>query len=84
MPKGRTFVAAHKNRKYAIMPSASSGAILANSTTNDPRTVTGLHDNCGASDDGSKKPLIAKWKAGAKVHNAMSPVTFAQNESHGL
>lgn len=84
VPKGRTFVMANKHRKFAIIPTGSSGAILANSSSNDSRSVSGTQDNCSISDDGNKKPLIAKWKAGVKVQNAMSPAAIAQIESHGL
>lgn len=84
VPKGRTFVAANKHRKYSVLPSGTSGAILANSNAIDSRSLSGTQDNCVASDDGNKKPLIAKWKAGVKVQNAMSPSATAQIEGHGL
>lgn len=82
IPKGRTFVTANKNRKYTIMPSVSSAAILTNdssmtkSTTSDQNVALIVEDN-------NKKPLIAKWKAGVKVQNALSTSTVSQLENHG-
>lgn len=61
VPKARTTVTANKNRKGSI----SSGVLVG--------TVNG---NCapaaGANYTDSKRPLIAKWKAGAKLQSTVT------------
>lgn len=82
--KGRAFVAANRHRKYTITPSVSmsliSSAANAAVVENGPMKIT---PDGSVTDESSKKPLIAIWKAGVKLQNASAPTTTAQAENNG-
>lgn len=59
VPKARTIVTANKNRKSSI----SSGVLVGTVNGNCAQLGTGANVN------DSKRPLIAKWKAGVKLQS---------------
>lgn len=79
--RGRASVSANKQRKFSITPSSSSISILTSTSSKDnsisSKTVTDGSMpqlfNGISGDDASKKPLIAKWKAGVRIQNTSSP-----------
>lgn len=80
--KGRSLVVS-KHRKAPIMP-ALSVTILSSTISKDsnsirincdgPPSISSVGVSTG-TDDANKKPLIAKWKSGARVQNASSTAT---------
>lgn len=81
--KGRAFVAANRHRKYTITPSASMPVVPSAVNTITENGPTKLTTDGTITDESSKKPLIAIWKAGVKLQNASAP-TQTQAENNGL
>lgn len=82
--KGRSLVPVSKQRKFSITPSSSNVSILTSTSSKDntstsSKTMTEISSALtfngisGELSETNKKPLIAKWKTGARLQNASSP-----------